>query len=1048
MHFCGRLPEDRLNLWVDVGHLHNDLHVHIVEGATQDVPTLCPVAPAAPAHPTILSSSFLFSQLQGSIKRKLEDDSSPASSGMPDVIFPNDSKRLCLDDVNLAMGQGANPSVACPEMQSSPFSTSHSASSLGVAGHSVLLENNHMNGGGIGSPFSVPPNTEINQKGSIGGQNNNIVHYDEKGNSLQSVDQELQDLLEELTKMPDPSPNDLDLEKILCSKAEEPLGLSHAQPSISTTPKSSPQTSHLDNHVTNKDFSPGCNPTSGGSPQMRPSSAGANFQVPPSNKAAASPISTAAQSKNQPPPMLPVPLPNIPGSNWHAQQLKQLAASKQVSSTKQQVQTPSWPTMSPPGLSPPYRTGSSPHHQPFSPQNVMVSGMPANNLPGNNIQSPQSTLLSSMTSSSTPSSGPSPPYGSEKLSSPALNQQPFSPQSSMLPTLAAGSLPTNNIKSPQNNLVASMASTNTGPSPPYRPEKLSSPALHQQPFSPQGTLMSNITPTSNPTNMQSSLFKSMTTNQSKNMNLIMQQPSSSLQPGLVNENPVSQEQFSFNNTKPLSHFASESATQKMSPLTTGQGQQSLIHYLQQQQQQQQQSAPATQQSQQANNSQFLQQQFRQLIQPHRMQRHMQPATLPPQSRQDQNPGIVARLQEPGSIPSGGSVPAPATVNGYTMRNHLLKQQIMKRQLMQEKQRQNMLGVTSEQRNLFAAQQINQFQAVQQPLPADCSQVMPAPPPNHRMLPSNPAMLQSTLGSGMAPATASQSSGTMVMIPHNSSKQQGIFPPNSDFNIALRPSQNSLGMNSGCQTAHSHSAARPGMPMAGFSSASLANHSATQQHLRQPSMPRIPNVYPNSSAQMWTPTAVPRMPNQSQMDTSMQQFSGNTLFSKQNMRPSAPGQQFSQQAVVPPNQIAPSVQVRQMQKLSMGQSGQGLSSMSNQNLRHNLTRGPLPAMNVMKSMPQGVSSFNQLNPASGLGPPSYPATGQPPDAFNRMSAAAELPQYDFVSQHSNSVMPANCSDTDFLDSLMKNSSSNDEEWLNNLTMIDDILGQHAQSSGHV
>ncbi|XP_037264223.1 mastermind-like domain-containing protein 1 isoform X2 [Falco rusticolus] len=913
--------------------------------------------------------------LQGSIKRKLEDDSSPASSGVPDVIFPNDSKRLCLDDVNLAMGQGANPSVACPEMQSSPFSTSHSASSLGVAGHPVLLENNHMNGSGIGSPFSVPPNTEINQKGSIGGQNSNIVHYDEKGNSLQSMDQELQDLLEELTKMPDPSPNDLDLEKILCSKAEEPLGLSHSQPSISTTSKSSPQTSHLENHVANKDFSPGCNPTSGGSPQMRPSSAGANFQVPPSNKPAASPISTAAQSKNQPPPMLPVPLPNIPGSNWHAQQLKQLAASKQVSTTKQQVQAPSWPTMSPPGLSPPYRAGSSPHHQPFSPQNVMVSGMPANNLPGNNIQSPQNTLLSSMTSSSTPSNGPSPPYGSEKLSSPALNQQPFSPQSSMLPTLTAASLPANNIKSPQNNLVASMASTNTGPSPPYRPEKLSSPALHQQPFSPQ-----------------------------------------------------------------------ESATQKMSPLTAGQGQQSLIHYLQQQQQQQ--PPPATQQSQQANNSQFLQQQFRQLMQPHRMQRHVQPATLPSQGRQDQNPGIVARLQEPGSIPSGGSVPAPATVNGYTMRNHLLKQQIMKRQLMQEKQRQNMLGVTSEQRSLFAAQQINQFQAVQQPIPTDCSQVMPAPPPNHRMLPSNPAMLQSSLGSGMAPATASQSSGTMVMIPHNPGKQQGIFPPNSDFNIPLRPSQNSLGMNSGCQTVHSHSAVRPGMPMAGFSSGSLANHSATQQHLRQPSMPRIPNVYPNSSAQMWTPTTVPRMPNQSQMDTSMQQFSGNALFSKQNVRASAPAQQFSQQAVVPPNQIAPGVQVRQMQKLSMGQAGQGLSSMSNQNLRHNLTRGPLPAMNVMKSVPQGVSSFNQLNPASGLGPPSYPSTGQPPDAFSRMSAAAELPQYDFVSQHSNSIMPANCSDTDFLDSLMKNSSSNDEEWLNNLTMIDDILGQHAQSSGHV
>ncbi|KGL79313.1 Mastermind-like domain-containing protein 1, partial [Tinamus guttatus] len=896
-----------------------------------------------------------FFQLQGSIKRKLEDDSSPASSGVPDVVFPSDSKRLCLDDVTLSMGQGSNPNVACPEMQNSPFSASHSASSLGVAGHSVLLESNHLNGSGIASPFPVPPNTEINQKGSIAGQNNNIVHYDEKGNNLQTVDQELQDLLEELTKMPDPSPNDLDLEKILGSKAEEPLGLSHSQPSISTTPKSSPQTSHLENHVASKDFSPGCNPASGGSPQMRPSSAGASFQVPPSSKPAASPISTAAQGKSQPPPMLPVPLPNMPSSNWHAQQLKQLAASKQVSTTKQQVQAPSWPTMSPPGLSPPYRAGSSPHHQPFSPQNVMVSSMTSNNLPGNNIQSPQNTLLSSMASSSTPSSGPSPPYGSEKLSSPALNQQPFSPQSAMLPTLTS-----NSIKSPQNNLAATMASTNTGPSPPYRPEKLSSPALHQQPFSPQGTLMSNITPASNPTSMQSSLFKSMTPNQSKNMNIIMQQPSSSLQPGLVNESPVSQDQFSFNNTKPLSHFASESSTQKMSPMTAGQGQPSLIHYLQQQQQ-----SPATPQSQQTNNSQFLQQQFRQLMQPHRVQRHMQPAALSSQNRQDQNPGIVARLQEPGSIPSGGSVPPPATVNGYTMRNHLLKQQIMKRQLMgcnltitplvfQEKQRQNMLGVTSEQRSLFVAQQMNQFQAVQQPLPSECSQPMPAPPANHRMLPPSPALLQSTLGPAIAPAAASQSSGTMVMIPHNPGKQQGIFPPNSDFNIPLRPSQNSLGMNSGCQTAHSHSAARPGMAMAGFNSASLANHSATQQHLRQPSMPRIPSVYPNSSAQMWTPTAVPRMPSQSQMDANMQQFSSSTVFSKQNVRPNASGQQFSQQAVVPPNQIAPSVQVRQMQKLSMAQSGQALSSMSNQNLRHNLTRGPLPAMNVMKPVPQGVS----------------------------------------------------------------------------------------------
>nr|XP_056715526.1 mastermind-like domain-containing protein 1 [Euleptes europaea] len=980
--------------------------------------------------------------LQGSIKRKLEDDSSPASHTMPDVIFPSDNKRLCLDDVTLSMGQGANP-VSCPDMQQSPFSTNHGASSIGVPGHAMLLENNHMNGSSIGSPFSVPPNTEVGQKGSIGSQNS-MSHYDEKGSNIQSVDQELQDLLEELTKMPEPSPNELDLEKILGSKPEEPLGsLGHPQPTINNTPKSSPQTPHLENHVPSKEFSPGCNPTSGGSPQMRPSSAGAIYPVPPQNKPVGSPISSTAPSKNQAQSMLSVPLPNMTSSNWHAQQLKQLAASKQVPATKHQG--PNWSNISSQGLSPPYRQGSSPHHQPFSPQNVMVSSMNSNGLPGSNIQSPQSSLLSSITSNSNPSSGPSPPFGSEKLSSPVLNQQPFSPPNPILSNMSATSIPANSIKSPQNNLV----STNTGPSPPYRPEKLSSPALHQPPFSPQSSLIPNITPTSNPTSMQSSLFKPMSAAQSKNMNLIMQQQSNGLQPGLVTEGPVGQDQFSFNNTKPLSHFTSEStAPQKMSPMTSGPGQQSLIHYLQQQQQQQQQQVATSQQSQQVNNNQFIHQQLRQLMQPSRMQRHVQPS----QTRQDQNPGIVATLQEPTAVPNAGPAPTPARpmVNGYTMRNHILKQQIIRRQQLQEKQRHGMMGVPSEQRSAFVGQQMNQFPAVSQPMSTDCSQSMQTPPPNHRLMPSAQGILQNALGSGITPAAMNQNSGAMVMMPHNPNKQPGMFPAGSDF--SLRPSQNSVGMNSGCQTVHSHPAARPGLALSGFSAGSLVNPPPAQQHLRQPSMPRLSNVYINSSAQMWTPTGVPRMPNQSQMDASMQQFASSPLFSKHNTRPNIPGQPFSHQAVVPPNQIAPGVQARQMQKVSLGQSGPNMAILNNQNLRHNLTRGPLPtAMNVMKPMPQGVSGFTQLSPAQAVGPPTYPGSaGQPTGTFSRMSAASELPpQYDFVAQPNSSILPGNCSEADFIDSLMKSGGGGtDEDWLNNLTMIDDILGQHVQSSGHV
>lgn len=48
MRVCGQLPEARLNLGLGIGRLHSDLHVHMAEGATEGVPTLCPAA--SPPH--------------------------------------------------------------------------------------------------------------------------------------------------------------------------------------------------------------------------------------------------------------------------------------------------------------------------------------------------------------------------------------------------------------------------------------------------------------------------------------------------------------------------------------------------------------------------------------------------------------------------------------------------------------------------------------------------------------------------------------------------------------------------------------------------------------------------------------------------------------------------------------------------------------------------------------------------------------------------------------------------------------------------------------
>lgn len=154
---------------------------------------------------------------------------------------------------------------------------------------------------------------------------------------------------------------------------------------------------------------------------------------------------------------------------------------------------------------------------------------------------------------------------------------------------------------------------------------------------------------------------------------------------------------------------------------------------------------------------------------------------------------------------------------------------------------------------------------------------------------------------------------------------------------------------------------------------------------------------------------------------------------------------------PPNQMAPGLVSRHMQKLAPGGAGvvagQPLPSRVQQSLR---LRGPLSAMAVMK--PGGPSMMH--HPAHGLAPPSYassahaagkhpgPAQGYGPGH----NPGHKLPPYDLAPQHqSNGAMsgpprvgggPA--SEVDFIDTLV----GPNDDWLNNLTMIDEYLEQNS------
>ncbi|XP_051521238.1 mastermind-like protein 2 isoform X2 [Myxocyprinus asiaticus] len=143
--------------------------------------------------------------------------------------------------------------------------------------------------------------------------------FKEEGNG--QIDPELQDLFDELTKSV-PSLNDLELEKML--KQDDDFGLDLGRPS---SVGAAPPCIHLDKPI-KTEYSPDFSQTAGGSPQLRPSSAGPSFSMA-NTTLSTSPITSEQMNHGQ----LPTGVPSRGLSTWpemsHAEQLKQMAANQQ-----------------------------------------------------------------------------------------------------------------------------------------------------------------------------------------------------------------------------------------------------------------------------------------------------------------------------------------------------------------------------------------------------------------------------------------------------------------------------------------------------------------------------------------------------------------------------------------------------------------------------------------------------------------------------------------------------------------------------------------------
>ncbi|XP_036696346.1 mastermind-like domain-containing protein 1 [Balaenoptera musculus] len=963
---------------------------------------------------------------QGTVKRRQEGETFQLS-GMAEGGYPNKIKRPCLEDVTLSMGPGAHPSTACAELQVPALAMNPSSAAMGAAGHSLLLENNPMNGSVMGSPFVVPPTAEMGLKGPP------LSYYD-KTNTVPAVDQELQDLLEELTKIQEPSPSELDLEKILGSKPEELLVLDHPPATLGVTPKPAVQMPHLESLGSSKDFASSCSQVPGVSLQIPPSSAGISYVIPSTSKQMVSPSSSTAQAKSQVqaplpaaalPPLPAAALPPLPVPQWHhAHQLKALAASKQGSSTKQPGPAPRWSGLPLPGLSPPYRPLPSPQPlQPFSPQGLMVSCMSSSSLPASALQASPNALLSSVAPSSGAALGPAMTYAPEKLPSPALQQQPqFSPQPSILANLVSST-----IKHPQGHLLSTLPTSNPGPSTPYHPEKLSSSGL------PQCPLIRSLTPTSSQLSPQqpqlqlqlpplpppaSTILKPMATSSPRTLSLIAQQ-------GLAGPSLGAPEPFTFGHTKPLSHFVSEPGPPKMPLVPAASRQPALLHYLQQ-------------------------------------------PTLTPASSATVSSTATASLQLQQQPDAASFLLQHVTQQPQRVRRSVASDSMPSLPRQQEKQISGLMAMIPEQQRAYLAQQLSQFQAVQDQVTSKCSRTKASSLPSQPMMPPRAGLLQNSLSPGMLPPTRHRSREGVGLISPTPGKQQGIFSFSPPFLTPLHLSHNPAGsLGPVCRRTRIPKAAPTGVPLPGFCPSPLGSQPLSPHQSRQPCVPRVPTVLHSAAwvAAAALTTTVLREPPPSQAARGIQQhFESNSLFAKAPVRVPLGAPAFpSQQAVVSPSQVAPGG--RPSQKVGAAPANPSFSLLGHQSLRQS-------PPHATKSLQQGMASFRPMSPIQGIEPPSYVAAtattaaaaastvaaSPSPGPFNSVGSPPELPPYALLPQASlnDLTSPPDCTEVDFIEALLKGPDvSPDENWVCNLRLIDDVLEQHAaaetaaaQSAGHV
>ncbi|XP_006628131.2 mastermind-like protein 2 [Lepisosteus oculatus] len=634
-----------------------------------------------------------------------------------------------------------------------------------------------------------------------------------------------------------------------------------------------------------------------------------------------------------------------------------------------------------------------------------------------------STSLSSSPVTSTPQNLSQGAQGSSSAARP-LTSWPEVSHAEQLKQIAANQQPTAMLHQQQGQSAAiaswsSAMSTHSSPGP-FGQEKIPSPAtLCQQRISPQNSILPPMT-NSQTKGMNNCLFKLNGNSSANHMGMKVL------------------------NTKPLSHFSPKAISQPISLMGDSQNKSPVLHYQQQQQQQ------GTSVQTQPHPPPHFQNHALPRLPNVPVSQCLQPKTLPQKMQLNQHaPGLPYKMaQQRQVLPPGTRLPVSSSFANSTtqppqppsltnQQKTMGKNQAMQRQMVLQQQILNEGDKMSPQdqlnrrltrpppdykesrRNMVGAQPpTNQYTGGGLSLGMSSTQTLTNNASNQSGLQANSCHLPSGQGSKMAPT-----SNERIYGPGMDPQQGGYNTQNGANQLQQRGSQNPMGMNQ--NNPRFQGPASMGTNF-GPSSVTNAQHMRPAVNQETSGMPghRLAGMMTNSTmvAPSWAQgskqTAAPPHP------LGVRRFL-NTLHSHQEVG----SRHFPHRSIAPPNQVAPDISMRPLNPMNQAVNGQAAGTATGPAQRPGQPR--MPTLSTMTNM-------NQLSPAQTASAGNFTASGHNPRPYQSSSNSGDL-TFDFLQEGDNTVPGIN-TDSDFIDSLLKSGSGNDD-WMEDIN-LDEILGSHS------